>query len=570
MKKNITLFLVLVLSSFSLKAYAQDPLKEGIALFEKSDYAGALPLLRQAVGEDRNSKKANLYLGEVFLQLKNLDSAEIYLKKALSLDNEMAPAYYGLGQVYMSQKKYPEAIQNYNSAINYDSKSEEYVISLGNTYLASDSLDLAMQAFYKAHDMNDKDPRALEGIADAYKAQNIFDTAIQYYKDALKIDSTNIEVRLKLANAYMKNSDGAGAYEQFKKVSELAPNNSQGQYQAGDLLYVNKRYKDAYPFLEKYHQLVPNDNKGLYELADCAYNAHLYTDAVKYFQEYLSKVPNSLDAKKMLAASFFFQKQAMQSYNLYKSIPIDSMGVRDLVRYGLAAKEISDTTATIDAWERAVEMDSTLAPIENQLAGFLFSVRKYDEAIQYFRKYLVLEPRDIGAKLNMGLCYIASQHFPEAIDTLKSVAQEKPDNYFANRWLALAYSATDSMPQAVDVYDHLIKLALSDTSGTNHSSDLNEAYRYKAVYQIISAAKIQKDRPDDSKKLYEQAFENIQSALKYAPKDTKTLALLAQDLAYMGKIDEACKEIKKGLNAVSKDDPIHEQMIKLQKSIGCE
>jgi tetratricopeptide (TPR) repeat protein len=197
-------------------------------------------------------------------------------------------------------------------------------------------------------------------------------------------------------------------------------------------------------------------------------------------------------------------------------------------------------------------------------------MRRYDEAISYFRKDLQLEPNDIGAKLNLGLCYIASQHMSAAIDTLKMVTVEKPDNYFANKWLALAYSASDSMEQAVAVYNHLIKLALADTSGADHSSDLNDAYRYIAVYQIIQAAKIQKDRPDEAKKLYQDAFTSLQSALKYAPKDTKTLALLAQDYAYMGKIDQACAEIKKVLNVVSKDDPVHEQMIKLQKSIGCQ
>ena len=570
MKKHITLFLVLLITSFSLKAYAQDPLKEGIALFQKKDYTGALSLLRKAVQNDRNSKRGNLYLGEVFLALNQPDSAEVFFKKTINLDDENAAAYYGLGKIYEGRKNYPEAVKNFNSAIRYDQNKEEYVISLGNTYIAADSLDLAMQAFYKAHDMNGKYPRALEGIADAYRKQSIYGTAIQFYLQALQIDSTNVEVRLKLANTYMKNSDGADAYEQFKKLTQLAPDNPDAQYQAGDLLYVNKRYKDAVPFLVKYHQLKPNDVKALYELADCAFNANMFGDAVKYYQEYLSKVPNSLEAKKSLASAYYFQKEPKLSYNLYQSIPIDSMTVRDLVRYGLAAKALNDTTATIDAWTRAIKMDSTLAPIENQLAGYLFTVRKYDEAIMYFRKYLTIEPNDIGAKLNLGLCYIAAQHFSAAIDTLKRVTIEKPNNYFATRWLALAYSASDSMEQAVEVYDHLIKLALADTSGTDHSSDLNEAYRYKAVYQIITAAKMQKDKPDAAKKMYEDAFGNLQLALKYSPKDTKTLALLAQDYAYMGKIDEACKEIKKVLQVVNKGDPIHEQMIKLEKSIGCQ
>ncbi len=565
MKKFITLSLVLFLSSFSLKAYAQDALKQGMGLLDKNDCTGALPLLRQAVAEKPNSERANLYIGRAFLCLKNLDSAEFYLSKAVKLDNELAPAYYGLGQVYSSQKKYTDALKNYNLAINYDSKNEEYVLSLGETYIAADSLDQAMQAFYKARDMNEKDPRALEGIADVYRAQNIYDPAIENYKDALKIDSTNIEVRLKLANTYLKNNDGADAYEQFLKVSEVAPNNPQGQYQAGDLLYVNKRYREAFPFLQKYHQLVPNDDKVLYELADCAYNAHLFTDAVKYFQEYLSKNPNSLEAKKSLAASYYFEKQSQESYNLYKTIPIDSMNVRELVRYGLAANAVHDTNTTIDAWSRAVKIDTTLSEIEYFLANTLFAAKHYNEAIVHFQKRLALDSTDVAARLNMGLCYFIIQNYTDAVAALRKVVEQKPDSYQGSLWLARALIFDDSLESAKNVYQSFIKIAVNDTTG-DHSADLNEAYRQWALAQIITGSKLSKDHPDDAKKEYEDAFKNLQIALKYDSKDSKTHALLAQDYALMGKIDEACKEIK----IVLRTDPKNDQMIKLQKSLGCE
>jgi tetratricopeptide (TPR) repeat protein len=565
MKKFTILGLLLILSSFSLKAYAQDPLEEGSALLQKNDCTGALPLLRQAVSDKPNSERANLYLGNAFLCLNNLDSAEIFLKKAVSLNDELAPAYFGLGQVYMSQKKYPDAIKNYNSAINYDSKNEQYVILLGNTYLAADSLDQAMQSYYKAHDMNDKDPRALAGIADVYRAQNIYDPAIENYKDALKIDSTDIGIRLKLANTYLKNNDGASAYEQFLKVSELAPDNPQGQYQAGDLLYVNKRYKEAFPFLKKYYELTPNDSKALFELADCAYNAHQFTDAVKYFQEYLSKNPNSMDAKKSLAASFYFEKQPMESYNLYKSIPIDSMNVRELVRYGLAANAIHDTSTTIAAWSRAVKVDTTLSEIEYFLANTLFADKQYAEAIVHFQRRLVLDSTDVAARLNMGLCYFIVQNYQDAVSALRKVVEIKPDNYQGNLWLARALIFDDSLESAKDVYQGFIKIALSDTSA-DHSLDLNEAYRQTALYEIITGSKQSKDHPDDAKKFYEDALKNLMIAVKYDSKESKTHALLAQDYALMGKIDDACKEIK----IVLKTDPKNEQMVKLQKSLGCQ
>ncbi len=565
MKKFAFLIFVIAISAFSMRAYAQDPLDQGTALLQKNDCSGALPYLKRAVSDKPNSEKANLNLGRAYLCLQNLDSAEIFLKKAVSIDNELAPAYYGLGEIYLAKKSYADALTNFNQAIANDSKNEEYVISLGKAYMAADSLDMAMQAFYKARDMNDKDARALEGIADVYRAQNIYDPAIENYKDALKIDSTNINVRLKLANTYLKNSDGANAYEQFLKVSELAPNNPQGQYQAGDLLYVNKRYREAFPFLKKYHELVPNDMKVLLELADCASNAHLFSDAVKYYQEYLTKNPNSMDAKKALAASYYFEKQATDSYNLYKSIPIDSMNVRELVRYGLAANAVHDTNTTIEAWSRAVKIDTSLSEIEYFLANTLFAAKRYNEAIAHFQRRLALDSTDVAARLNMGLCYFIIQNFPSAVSALRTVTILKPDSYQGTLWLARALVFDDSLESASDIYQGFIKIALSDTTA-DHSADLNEGYRQIALAQIINGSKMSKEHPDDAKKQYEDAFKNLQIALKYDSKDSKTHALLAQDYALMGKIDDACKEIK----IVLRTDPGNDQMVKLKKSLGCE
>ncbi len=565
MKKFIAIFLTLFVTIFAGRVLAQDDLSRGMSLLDKKDCAGALPYLQRAVKEDSRSAKANTYLGKAYLCLGKLDSATIFLKKAIDLNDEFSPAYSSLGEIYMQQKNYAEAINNFRDAVKNDSKNSSYVISLGYAYLAADSLDGAMKAFYKARDMNDKDPRAIEGIGDVYRKQGILDPAIGNYKEALQLDSLNVPLRLKLANTYMKNNDGADAYEQFVKVSSLEPNNPDGQYQAGELLFLNKRYREAFPFLEKYHQLVPSDDETLLQLAESALNAQLYPDAVKYYQEYLAKNPNSLVAKKSLAAAYYFGKKPLDSYNTYKAIPIDSLNVRELVRYGLAANAVHDTSAAIDAWSRAVKLDTTQSEIEYLLANALFSAKRYNEAITYFQKRLALEPNDVAAELNMGLCYFIIQNYGNAVAALRRVTVLKPDNYQGNLWLARALVFDDSLESAADVYGTFIKIAQADTTG-NHSSDLNEAYRQIALSYVVQGSKFQKDNPDEAKKYYLQAMDDINLALKYDSKDIRTHVLLAQTLALLGKIDDACKECK----LILKADPSNKEILKLSKSLGCE
>jgi tetratricopeptide (TPR) repeat protein len=547
------------------KAFAQDALSQGAGLLNNKDCAGALPYLVKAVAASPKSEKANLYLGNAYLCLGKLDSAQIYLAKTVEINSESAPAYYGLGQVFFQKEEYADALKSLQSALSYNSKDANYVITLGQVYLAADSLDMAMQAFYKAKDMNDKDPRAYEGIGDVYRRQNIFDPAIENYKSAIALDSMDISVRLKLANTYMQNNNGGEAFEEFSKISKVAPDNPDAQLQAGELLYINKHYKEAFPFLEKYHQLVTGNDKELAHLCECAIKGGLYPEAIKYNQEYLAKYPNSVDSKKNLGAAYYFEKKYSDSYNAFKSLPVDSLAVNDLVRYGMSANAVHDTNAAIDALTRAVKKDTTLSYLENILAGILFADKKYDDAIIHFRKHLSMDSTDAGAWLNMGLCYFIVKDYPNAIASLHAVMALKRDNTQGQLWLARSYLLADSLQETEDAYDAVIKIVKDDTSG-DKPQVLNEAYRQKGYCNVIKGARLQKDNPDGAKRYYADALPSLLEALKYDPKDIKTHSLLAQDYALLSKMDDACREVKN----VLKSNPKDEQMLKLQKSLGCE
>lgn len=564
MKKLQFYLLVIFMTALAANAFAQDQLSQGISLLNNKDCAGALPYLIKAVAADPKSEKANLYLGNAYLCLGKLDSAQLFLTKTINLNDELAPAYYGLGQVFQQEKKYVDAVSNLESAINYDPKNVDYVVTLGEVYLATDSLDLAMQAFFKVKDMNDKDPRAFDGIGDVYRKQNIFDPAIENYKAAIALDSMNITVRLKLANTYMQNNNGGDAYEEFLRISQLAPDNPDAEFQAGELLYINKRYHDAFPFLEKYHQLNPKDDKALAQLGETAIKGGFYPEAIKYSQEYLSKYPGSMDAKKNLGAAFYFEKKYSDSYNAFKSLPIDSLAINDLVRFGLSANAVHDTVASIQALTLAVTKDTTLSAIENLLGSTLFADKRYADAITHFQKHLSMDPNDAGAEMNMGLCYFIIQDYAHAIEALRAVTTLKPDNIQGQLWLARAFIFAGSLDSARDVYQNVIKLAQTDT--TINPTDLNECFRQSALYQIVTGSKLQKDKPEEAKRYYSEAFDDLQKALKYDSKESKTHALLAQDYALLGKMDDACREIKYVLKANPKD----EQMLKLQKSLSCE
>jgi len=88
------------------------PLREGVVAYKKGDYHKALKEFQQAINED-DSILANYFIGILYLKglgtTKNLDKAEIYLKKASQKGNIRAQC--ALAEVYLEKKEKPQKIQ---------------------------------------------------------------------------------------------------------------------------------------------------------------------------------------------------------------------------------------------------------------------------------------------------------------------------------------------------------------------------------------------------------------------------------------------------------------------------
>lgn len=160
--------------------------------------------------------------------------------------------------------------------------------------------------------------------------------------------------------------------------------------------------------------------------------------------------------------------------------------------------------------------------------------QKYaDQALQYYKKALALEPDSVEIQLEIANTYLLSQQISDAVQTVKAILKDHPDSVDAHRLLAQIYigslqeGSTDAEQQhllalAVEQYEAIRKLDPKDVrSGLN----LARLYRFQ-------------NKPEKAAGLLDQI-------LKKDPSNQEALAQYTQLLLDEGHAKEAVARLSK-------------------------
>ncbi len=225
----------------------------GQIYFEKGDYDSAKISFMNGIKQ--NSESALNYAGlfKVNLAQKHQSEAETNMAKALALnDDKSALVYLVLSQAYSNPeiKQYKEAVGFLNSALKIDSRYAKAYIELGNAYLNQGNGSEALKNFDKALELQKNNPEALMYKAETYNLIDATDIAITLLNDAIADDSSFAPAYKNLAELYASLKDYTKAtsyYSMYLSKSEETPENLK---RYASMLFINKEHEKAIKILE--------------------------------------------------------------------------------------------------------------------------------------------------------------------------------------------------------------------------------------------------------------------------------------------------------------------------------
>jgi tetratricopeptide (TPR) repeat protein len=138
---------------------------------------------------------ANAYLGDIFLTLRQLDTAEEHIKKAINFNPEKPGYHYILGFIYSIEQRWYKASTEFEIAVKKEPDNGEYLRGLAWAIYSSGDVAKGLTFLEKASHLEPANVNILTDLAVAYLSSINIDKAKEYAERAVRLDTINSVAR---------------------------------------------------------------------------------------------------------------------------------------------------------------------------------------------------------------------------------------------------------------------------------------------------------------------------------------------------------------------------------------
>lgn len=241
-------------------------------------YRRARDVLRRAVSGDGNAAKAQLLLGELYMENERWNQAEGHLRHALATDPWRAETYIALARLH------PERYDDLGFSGEDELLERASLIHPG--------------AF-----------RARLLLADFYQTENRMHKAYAEVRKVLAINPESVDGFMALGRLYMFENKQLKVLETFERIVKLSPGNADAYYNLGIAHYHQKEYELAIRFFQRAIAISNHANAHLYL-------AHVYEEqgdtskAIAHLRERIRQRKSEDDPFYLQARSRLFEIMA--------------------------------------------------------------------------------------------------------------------------------------------------------------------------------------------------------------------------------------------------------------------
>ena len=185
--------------------------KNLIAIYNKKEFEKVIEQINGLISNLTPSFVLLKLLGLSYYQLKDLDCAEVNLKKAIEINKNDFNIYIILGNISRTKKQFNEAKNFYLKSISINSKNSEPYNCIGNTHKEEENISQAIVSYQQAININNNLPEIHLNLGNCFYEQNRILEAAKSYQKAITINSEHkpayINLGLCLQNLEFKSYD---------------------------------------------------------------------------------------------------------------------------------------------------------------------------------------------------------------------------------------------------------------------------------------------------------------------------------------------------------------------------
>lgn len=296
-------------------------------------------------------------------------------------------------------------------------------------------------------------------------------------KSALPVSAQDATTLYKEGLELKKQQKSAEAWKKFRDAVALKPDYTEARYELGWCLNDIKDYNAAIDNLRKVREVWPSVPKVFFELGYAFDKTKQADSAIQAYQKCLQLKPDYSGANKNLGnlyydkndndrALYYFRryeqasKDTIKDYLFYyrngylfnarkkydsallylnKSLLYKTDYLNTWLEMGFANTRLKNNEEAIANFTKAMELDSKSHIPTNGIAEVYRDNKKdMNEAMNWYRKTLAINPTERKACYGMGYCLNSQQKYSEAIPYLRTAIEKEPT--YSAAFVELGYS----------------------------------------------------------------------------------------------------------------------------------
>jgi putative PEP-CTERM system TPR-repeat lipoprotein len=427
-------------------------LKSSADLLAKNQTNAAIIELKNGISKEPNDTKLRFSLGQIYLQVGDLDSAEKELQRALkdlNYTDQVVPLLARVYQLEANEEQLDELVDQYSEKITDITKLQLFVYrsilysQLGKNELAKEALK---QAILISED------NAYSQLADAwYKSStNETDDALRIANKLLNESPELSDVLLLQAHLYASKADYMHAAENYGKYSTQHPQQYQiKMFEANSLMAADK-VDDADNIATELLKLFPKHPFVNLLKAQVSYRHADYSAAKEYANISLQS-SDSMMARLVQGLSAYQLKEYEQAYQslrtVVSSLPSDNSVHKLFASLQLQLGYQNDALQSFEQLKNLDTNDVTL--LQNASIAFAHAGNN-EEADRLIDRALEISPEKAELLMQKGMIKLNEQD-KTGLALLQEALKLDPELKVANITLAAQYLAEDEYDKALEI-----------------------------------------------------------------------------------------------------------------------
>jgi len=478
-----------------------------------------------------------LYLGKIYSNEKNLDSAKICFSNAAhaSPDSPLAIVAGASVQIISGDKAQAKIDLAKAEKTAAARKDVQAFIEIAQVLFEAGDSTGWMDCLNQASQLDNKNPLPFIVAGNIYANLNndareisALGNASGRYEQALYFDPQNIFAMNALASIYLRIQRYADAEKYLNSIMDLDSNYIPALKNLGELFYSVGRYTKASYYYGRYISLAEFTDADLQRYSIILYFNKEYEKSNSYIQSLLKQdssnpVLNRLNGYTLYELGKY--KEGLDAMNTLFDIRKSSSDTSKIIAsdyayLGKLQAKTGNDTASIGNLLKAISMDSAnTAGLYEDMARCYEHQKKYINAIASYNSFIKASNADVTSAtyFSIGKDYLIlindstldslkkNEYINNADSAFAKVILISPSSHLGFLWHARTMAAKDpetTLGLAKDDYEKTLTILEAKGNNEKYKNELIESYRYLGYFYFLKFENAKKEHNQESTVLF--------------------------------------------------------------------